>query len=166
MKCLLILRHSLNLKPIDSLRLKHLCLLTRWVRLKHLMKRKRYLKHLLILKHSLNQKLIGSLRLKRLCFVIQKLTLRRIDSLKLRHSYLLTHLVMWIHLLRLKHLMKRKRWLKYLLTLRHSMNQKLIGSLRLKRLCFAIQRLTLRLIDSLKQRHWYLHFLIPIRSMN
>ena len=116
------------------------------------MKLKHWYLHLLIPIRSMKQKLIGSLRLKRLCFVIQKLTLRRIDSLKLRHSYLLTHLVMRIHLLRLKHLMKRKRWLKYLLTLRHSMNQKLIGSLRLKRLCFAIQRLTLRLIDSLKLR--------------
>ena len=120
------------------------------------LKLKRWLKYLLILKHSLNQKPIGSLKLRRLCFVIQRLTLRRTDSLKLRHWYLLTHLVMWIHLLRLKHLMKLKRWLKHLLTLRRSMNRKLIGSLRLKRSCFVIQTLTLRRIDSLKLKHSYL----------
>ena len=120
----------------------HLYLLIRWVRLK----RKRWLKHLLTQMHSSNQKLIGSLRLRRSCFVIQRLTLRLIDSLKQRHWYLLTHRVMLIRWLRLKH------WL----TLRCSMNRKLIGSLRLRHSYFVIQKLTLRPTDSLKLKHWYL----------
>ena len=78
----------------------------------------------------MNRKVIGSLKLKRLCFVIQRLTLRRIDSLKLRHSYL-----------------------HFLIPIR-SMNRKLIDSLRLKHLMKRKQKL--RLTDSLILRHWYL----------
>ena len=118
----------------------------------------------------MNQKLIGSLRLKRLCFVIQRLTLRRIDSLKLRRWYL--HFLIPIRSMNQKligslrlrrsyfviqRLMLRRidlLKLKHLPTLK--LKLRLTGSLRLKRLCFAIQRLTLRLIDSLKLRRWYL----------
>ena len=138
LKYLVTLRHSMNQKPIGSLRLKRLCFVIQRLTLRRIdslklrhslnlkpigsLKLRLLYLHFLIPIRSMNRKLIGSLKLKRLCFVIQKLTLRRTDSLKLRHWYLLTHLVMWIHLLRLKHLMKLKRYLKYLLTLRRSMN--------------------------------------------
>ena len=105
------LKHSyfviqkLMLRLIDSLKQRHWYLLTHLVKLIRLTK----LMHSYFVIQKLTLRRIDSLKLRRLCFAIQRLTLRLTDLLKLRHSYLLI--------------------------LRHSLNQKLIGSLRLKRWC-------------------------------